>query len=63
VTWETVDEQDLEDYLTAPERFDLERSLTIEGFVPRSEIDPGIASEKNMETARRRVNRGGKRHR
>jgi hypothetical protein len=59
--WETVDEQELTDWLTDAERFDLERSLTIEGFVPRSVIDPGIASEKNMETARRRVNRGGRR--
>lgn len=61
-TWQTVDEQPLDDWLLPHERADIERSATIEGFVSRAELDLETADGKHSREARnRRLSRARRR--
>lgn len=56
--WRVLDEQPLDNWLTAYDRADMGRSGTIEGFALRSELDGEITDVKRQHAARlRRVGR------
>jgi hypothetical protein len=57
MTWEALDEQPVEHLLVAHERFNVDRTVGIEGFVLRAELEP-IPDPKKTEAARlRRISR------